>query len=223
MKLSSDKDVVKEYQDLTQRKVELSSEVEGLNKSLESIKSVAATLQADIEHEIAEATAKVVEVREAVVGLESTAANLNQALKDELETAWTLRERCHAWFATWADAEAEVLQNASVQKRQELLVSDKGKCQRWAGEVKRTNMINFINEQLDEATVTSENATEVIEPLVDSAISIQLEMSSKTWQRLNKALSEYWRDLSPNLMEKIKTMQAKSKNNSMAKAMKDAR
>lgn len=222
MKMVFDKDVVKEYKALTQRKVELASEVEKLNEGLVTIKEVSATLQAEIEQEIAEATEKVAPIKEEVAGLESTATNLNQALKDELETAWTLREHRYAWFSDWADAEAKLLEEASQQKRQELLVADKTECERWTSEVKRTNVINFINSSLDEATVTSENASEVIKPLVENAIDIQLELKSKTWQRLNKVLSKYWRDLSSDLRAEITSMQAKPKNNSVAKAYKDA-
>ena len=224
MKMGFDKDILAEYKELSQRKEELSAKVTGLNESLVTIKTISAKLTADLEKEIAEAAEKLSSLKDEVAGLESSAANLDKALSDETDNAWDLRERRRGWFLRFASDNTDILLVADTKKRQDLLQSTEEECCTWASEYRRQSMIDNIHAVLDETLVTSENASEIFEPLIDIAFELKLETTSRTWRKLSQVFSPHWRELSSDLQEKIKSFQtiARPKNGQMAKQLKEA-
>ena len=221
MKLSFEKDVLAEYAKLQQRKVELSGRVTGLNESLVTIKTISADLEAEIEREIAEAAEKLSSLKDEVAGLESSADHLSEALADEVDTAWALRERRHAWFAKFAADNNDILLEVDNDRRSRLLQADEDECRRWAVEYRRQAVVDNINAALDEINTSEiESADEFFHPLVDMAVELGIGKSSSTWQRLSRKFSPFFRELSPELQNKVKAFQAKPKNGVMAKELK---
>ena len=224
MKIGFEKDVLAEYKELTQRKEELSKEVTSLNANLVTIKTISAKLTADLEKEIAEAAEKLSSLKDEVAGLESSATNWTIALDDEVDGAWALRERRHGWFKDFANDNSDLLLVADTAKRHALLQADEKECWQWATEHRRQSSIDSIHAVLDETLVTSENASEIFEPLIDIAFELKLETTSRTWRKLSQVFSPHWRELSSDLQEKIKSFQstARPKNGQMAKQLKEA-
>jgi len=146
-------------------------------------------------------------------------------LKDEIDNAWTLRECRYRWFKDFANDSSDVLLAVDIERRQALLQADEKECLQWASEYRRQSMIDNIHAVLDETLVTSENASEIFEPLIDIAFELKLETTSRTWRKLSQVFSPHWRELSSDLQEKIKSFQsttARPKNGQMAKQLKEA-